>query len=717
MADETRPSNLNPTGGTSQDVAATAEVPGVTGVGSTLLLARLTLLGAVSGLCVGLWEAGEIFFVPSVRVFLSVDATYVAWFLVPLLDLVLYGLGGAILGCLAVLLARAWRPWMSAVAVSLLVGAMGAHIGWSLHFLHYTLPADFNAFANLRSFYFPCIRFVAVFALALLLALRWRNAVSKLVTAHTRWPYRSAAALASLTVLLLAGLVFYAVRQWRAQSAFQADSGNASSEPNIILITLDTVRADHLSLYGYSRMTTPNLDRLARRGVVFENAISPVPWTLPSLGSMFTGLVPHQHGANASRPLNLAYTTIAEALRDRGYKTAAFNANHFYGQAGWGIGQGFNTYEDPTDSVGYNLSRTLLSRVVIQPVYQTLKRHDVFYRRPAGEVDQEVFRWLGQGHNSPFFLYVNYFDAHSPYLAPSPYDHRFGEVSPAIIRAGAFGSSSQSLSDKQRGALINAYDNCLAYLDAQVGRLIQFIDESPYGKNTVVILTADHGEAFGEHGVYRHGDDLHQEQIHVPLVVWGPRIPAGERVVRPVPVQELFATAIDLAVGNKIPLYPFSLCRFWGPAGAPASDDDAMLSELSSARGRADGSSVSLTTADWQYIFHSRGKEELYRWPTDPHEKNNLSTDPASQRDLALLRVRLRAIIRTSLRPWLGREYLAWPATVVPSIAGTAPLSSDFRATRPPLGSAQAYLERIENAVIPEPADQDRDLLNSLPYQ
>jgi len=155
---------------------------------------------------------------------------------------------------------------------------------------------------------------------------------------------------------------------------------------------MDTVRADHLSTYGYGRDTTPNLARLAKEGVLFENAISATSWTLPSLSAIYTGLLPHQSGSNAFRPLNPGWKTIESLLGHHGYATAGFNANYYYGESGWGLGSGFGKYDDDRTTLLYNLSRTLVGRAAVQPLYQNLERYDAFYRRNAADLNADVFR-------------------------------------------------------------------------------------------------------------------------------------------------------------------------------------------------------------------------------------------------------------------------------------------------------------------------------------
>ncbi len=408
---------------------------------------------------------------------------------------------------------------------------------------------------------------------------------------------------------------------------FSAPSGPRQAArpgtPNIVFIVLDTVRADHLSSYGYSRPTTPNLDRLARAGVLFENAIAPTSWTLASHASMFTGLLPHQHGADWSRPLPRDPRTLADVLRSRGYETAGFVANFNYCQRGWGIGRGFETYVDDSESLRRNLAGTLLGTALIQPVYQNFCRFDYLERQDAREMNRQVFGWLRRRSTRPFFLFLNYFDCHSPYLTEPPYDHRFGKLSDKLVHklfeALQSKDPARGFTATEQASLVAGYDDCLAFLDEHVGRLLDLLQRSPEGRNTIVIITSDHGEAFGEQGWYSHGYNLYREVLHVPLIITGPGIPKDVRIRRLVRTRDLFSTVLDLAAGGKTPFSPYSLARFWNPQLTPQPFDDFAVSELVPIFNEGGKQAmISLTTPEWQYIYNSSGRQELYHWTGRP---------------------------------------------------------------------------------------------------
>ncbi len=682
------------------------------------LFGRFVVLGAAIGLLIGLWEAGVLYFVPSVREFLVVDATYVIWFLAPLVDMLIFGTVGAVLGLLAGF-GKSPGSRRGLILAAVLIGCAGAHIGWFNHFVH-THSVNFDVYSRMKDVFFPLIRFAIVFVLALLVAFLGRNRFSRLFRSEKHWPVRMLArVIAIILAVLAAGVIYYAAAPRLGGAKVSATGVHSQQRPNIILITMDTVRADHLSAYGYDRDTTPNLARLAAKGVLFENAISATSWTLPSLSAIYTGLLPHQSGADAFRPLDPGWKTIESVLASHGYATAGFNANYYYGESGWGLGSGFGSYDDDRTTLLYNLSRTLVGRVAVQPLYQNLDRYDAFYRRDAADLNADVFRWLRHRPSGPFYVYINYFDAHSPYLPPAPYNHRFGRLPESVVRRwspkGGF-RPKKSLPTADRQALINGYDNSLSYLDSQVGRLVHFVESSPAGKNTIFIITADHGESFGGHGVYQHGNNLHWGEIHVPLIVYGAGIPAGKRIAPPVPVRRLFATAIDLALGKEVPLHQYSLARFW-ETDSPQEIAQPVVSELSSSDSQPGLGEISLTTAQWHYILTTKGRQYLYNRATDPEEKDNLGSLAQDQPVVEKLNAQLREIEANSAEPWIGTEYLFALGGVGLSANTTAALLKDSKTPVEEIGAAQAYFRPIITMEGNGPSQSQKDLLKTLPYQ
>jgi arylsulfatase A-like enzyme len=683
-------------------------------------VSRFALAGAVAGLIVGLIEAGLLYSVPRVPTLQKPEIDISIWILAPLIDLVLWGMAGWVLGRLTFAGGEPGRTRL-VLAVALLLGFAAGHVAWASDLLRVPL-GDLRAFDYLD---IAAAGFGFGVALVLGLAILLRQHLPRLATGLARVPVRPlAATCAALVAALIASLVAVRIARQHVSHATPTGPAPSAGMPNIVLITLDTVRADHLSAYGYHRPTTPHLEKLAQQGVLFDSAVAPSSWTLPSHASILTGLLPHQHGANTVYPLPRGPRTLAEILSTLGYATTGFNSNFFYGQEGWGLAQGFAAYQDDRSSLRFNAARTVAGRALADPLYHHFIRPDYYFRRSAEELNRDVLRWFDRKPSRPYFLFINYFDAHYPYEAPGAFASRFGP-SPHVPkrRPGALsaGRVKDPLSASDQASLITGYDNCLAYLDEQVGRLVEQLAAGPDGANTIVIITSDHGEAFGEHSTYDHGWDLYREVVHVPLIIAGPGVPSGKRIPNAVRIQEIFPTLLEAILGERPPFDRLSLRRFWKPGFRPEEFDDMAISEVTPSFPDSDvPTSISLMTSEWHMIRSSNGQVELYQWKLDPQEKSNLAELPTSQGVLRALQRRLVAATESSVQPWDGKEYLfaldgpgysflrdlAFRDPAMPS-----PAFSQLR-----LGACQAYFTRDHAAGPPRPIVPEADLLKSLPY-
>jgi arylsulfatase A-like enzyme len=670
-------------------------------------LGRYTAVGVLVGLLIGALEGMYRYRYPDPKVFLRPSVSYVILFLGPLLDGLAAGFSGLLAGLfVASRSRRIWRLVSLIVGVCLVAG------------LVFATREDLREVAVMvlkgRA---PSPFLLAVGAGILLVG-------AGVFIGGRLLPLRILSVLlAGVFVLLLVGVGVYAIRPPLYRSNVTAKPAGANDQPNIILITLDTVRADHLSLYGYPRPTTPKIDQWARQGVVFENAIAPTSWTLPSHASIFTGLLPHQHGADWAKPLDPSWWTLAEVLSLRGYETAGFTSNRSNGFLGLGMGNGFELYDDDSTSVRHNIESLLLGSKLLLPFYEKSVWPDNLDRRDARQLNRDVLRWFYPRSPRPFYLFINYFDVHEPNLTPSYYPPRLGHVSPWII------DRIESVMDRENNhtslpvedteALITGYDNCLAYLDESVGELLASLSRLPGWENTIVIITSDHGQAFGEHGAYGHGFDLYREVLHVPLMIVGPKIPAGLRISHLVRIQEIFETVLQLAGMDNPPFERGSLRRFWRPGFEPGDFDDFVVSELS--LGLPSASPISFTTPEWQYLRDSQGNEELYRWVSDPVEKFNLAKSPEYQKVLKDLQIQLRATVNASLRPWTGTAYLAALGESERGLASAAHSSPplDSSSALPPalaIGTSQAFFPRRPFTLSQRPPTPEEELLRSLPY-
>jgi arylsulfatase A-like enzyme len=451
--------------------------------------------------------------------------------------------------------------------------------------------------------------------------------------------------------------------------------------PNVLLITLDTVGADHLSLYGYARPTSPVLERLARSGIRFDEARAPAPWTLPSHATMFTGRWHHDLSVDWTTPLDKKYRTLAEHLEARGYATAGFVANLFSCSYDSGLNRGFTHYEDyvlenfvpfRTAWLFDHLTRLTSDLVMVvgralgdvpYRILAHLSPYLVGFRKKDGaSINRAFLDWLSHRRQParPFFAFLNYFDAHDPFVLPAGAEYRFG-LKPRKPADFVFLGQYWQLVDKlalrpvYRVLGRDSYDNCVAYLDERLGDLVDELQRRGVLDRTLLIVTSDHGEGMGEHGLFEHGESLYRPEIHVPLVIVLPAVARATGVVlEPVSLRDLPATILDLAgLAEASPFPGRSLAHLWrhpSPGGGPVATD-GVISELRKPnpsnpnRGRSPGwrgPLISVAEGDFVYIRNlGDGSEELFNVQEDPAEVRNLSRAEAMQPVIQRLRSRV----------------------------------------------------------------------------
>jgi arylsulfatase A-like enzyme len=467
---------------------------------------------------------------------------------------------------------------------------------------------------------------------------------------------------------LVAALVLIAalgVRVWQWNTFRHAEAAlapHAERAPNVLLIVLDTVRARSLSLYGHNRLTTPNLDRAAQTGVVFQRALSTSPWTFPSHASMFTGRWPHELSADWQRRLDDTHPTLAEVLRDRGYITAGFAANTFYCTSEFGMARGFLHYEDypaswsqtlMSSSIGRELIAFSLNQDFAFKVRSLIGYDEIPGRRNAAQINDAFLSWQArQGTERPFFAFLNYLDAHQPLLPPPPFDTQFRGDAPRGDPRHWWG---RQWTPEAIQAETDAYDGAIAYIDHQLGVLMDELRRRGELDNTLIVITSDHGEHFGEHGFMRHGNTLFMEVLHVPLVILFPeRITDAVTVPEPVSLRDIPATVLallNLECGGCLP--GRSLTRYWmndgtaaAPLTSPAFAEVTRGLRVPDRYPNSKSALKSLIVDNLHYIVTSNGAEELYDLTADPRETRNLvgtvEADPALNR----LRRQLAAIIQ-----------------------------------------------------------------------
>ncbi len=506
-----------------------------------------------------------------------------------------------------------------------------------------------------------------------------------------------------LLVLLAAGDLIRAKQLPRAFFTLQhkprvttaKNSGAAAATanlPNILWIVLDTVRADHLSAYGYSRATTPNIDALAKQGTLYTNAMTVAPWTLPSHAAMLTGLFPSTNGADGAWPwLDDSFTTLPEVLKDRGYLTYGFSNNDNFGAMS-NEQQGFGSFTLFTRSESLQ-GQLLLARTIRSFLFTVRAQGNAF-----GLVS--LYRWLtdenprkdygasqtvaaavksidtARSAGAPFFVFANFMEAHDPYGdSPDgglylkelrlPMGLTAARAKENIIGddVHAYVAKKQALSDDDR-QLINAlYDGDLHYLDARIGEVVAALRDRNILENTMIIVTSDHGENLGDHGLIDHVYDIHRTITHVPLIVRYPAtFAAGVTDSALVQTIDLFPTVLDVARVTDWPRKALQGFSLLGKESHPFAVSEAQYVNDTFTRTRYimplfrgvderlfGGTWKVLQEDDYAYIETAQGRM-LYNVKDDPAETRNLID--ANPKKAADLRTKLLQWIRETPNHW-----------------------------------------------------------------
>jgi arylsulfatase A-like enzyme len=571
-----------------------------------------------------------------------------------IVEALVYGFRKVVLGHFLVM---NWHfPWMVPVATGIILLCLGAAaipfarwkvVPWGRELVLLGL-VFVAAFSPLKAV--PGLARYAVALLALGVSVQVARLCHWRLDVLARFARRTIAGLAGAVALVMAGMMLWV---WIGERVAISRLASADRDaPNVVLIVLDTVRAKSLTPYGYSRQTSPALAQLAAQGVTFDRALATAPWTLPSHASFFTGLYPHEHGADWSKPLDGRHATLAEVLRDKGYLTAGFAANTLNVTRTHGLARGFIHFEDLPVSIGRLALSTSLGTLIAGQgsVRHWLNYHEVADRQHAETITTNCLSWLRAHQGRPFFVFVNYFDTHDPYLPPDPFATKFGPRRNPKTRfwhtgVAAFPVDRERMSPAAKQAEIDAYDGAIAYVDSQVDRLLTFLDAQGQRHRTLVIVTSDHGEQLGEHGLFNHGNSLYRPLTHVPLVMSLPgRLPAGVRVAAPVSLKDLPRTVMDvLGDPEGRPFAGHSLVRSW--TGAEGENGDAVLIEATRRPfGNQQwypllkGNMTSVVAEGYQYIRNGDDTEELYDFTNDTEERVNLATSPAHAAVLEKLR-------------------------------------------------------------------------------
>jgi arylsulfatase A-like enzyme len=377
----------------------------------------------------------------------------------------------------------------------------------------------------------------------------------------------------SLSASGLPGFLLLAAACAGACSGRDPAGPKADAKPSILQISIDTTRADRLGCYGYARGATHNLDRWAAAGVLFENAVTTAPITLPAHTSLLTGLLPRRHGVRDNGIYRVPddLPTLAATLRQAGYATAGVVGSAILDRQ-YGLARGFESYDDGVGQGGLAIAE----------------------RNAAAVTDAAI--GAARAVHKPYFLFVHYFDPHAAYAPPAPFSDRFRD---------------------------DLYEGEIAYVDEQIGRLRDALDGLGLLDGTIVTLVSDHGESLGEHGELTHGVFLYQATLHVPLIVVAPgRWPAGKRVTSLASLVDVTPTILDLA-GQGAP------SGLDGRSLAPAVGGNAVAARQIAIESEFGYNSygwaplVGLTDGSFKWI--GAPEPELYDLAKDPQERRNLA--------------------------------------------------------------------------------------------
>jgi arylsulfatase A-like enzyme len=410
--------------------------------------------------------------------------------------------------------------------------------------------------------------------------------------------------------------------------------------PDVILIVMDTTRADHLSTYGYARETSPELTTFATDALLFTQARSPAAWTLPGHASLFTGMYPTRHGAHfagawlggqsrdgrpqVAFPLAPEAVTMAEVLRDRGYRTGGFVANFSYLYRDFGVAQGFGRYEDAPGLLLRLRPAALRLAQQVEPTFALVPF------RSARDINASALAWLDAvPPGRPAFLFVNYMEAHQPRLAPTPHDRWTRELPDGERLARKklyYDHAVKHLPEEEQRFIEANYDGEVAAMDQALGELLRALRARGRYDNALVVVTADHGEFLGEHGQLGHiGQMLYEPVLHVPLVVKFPGAahPRGS-ATNPVQLVDVLPTVVAVTGAAAPPdLQGQALPDVRHPSLAEEDIDPFLVRRYGA---QYDRSVRVLYDGSYKLIRTSRGEHMLFDLARDPEESNDLAT-------------------------------------------------------------------------------------------
>jgi len=411
-----------------------------------------------------------------------------------------------------------------------------------------------------------------------------------------------------------------------------------NKRPNIIIITIDALRRDHLGCYGYGRLTSPNIDELAKKGVLFDQAITQAPVTAGSVPSLFSSTYPSTNGhcLLSEEPILLSLPTLSSILQEHGYFTAAISAHGELFSETPGLEDSFDTISDT-------------------------------FKEPADILTNRVikwFKWFGMNKRKPFFLWIHYFDTHAPYQPPNPYDRMFVTSNPSLKEinlrqdfktSGLFPGKTRNLDRKTADYYICQYDGGIRFIDDQINLIVNFLKNRGLFKNTIIVITADHGEnLYDRKKQFGHGFMLYDVLLRVPLIfVYQDHLPAGTVINRQVQLIDITPTLLKLAgIKTGLPFEGRDLSSLM--SGKRETGESYAFSEIE--QGKIIMRAVRLP--DWKLIEveypGSINEYELYNLKKDPNELTNLVVQEKWEFDRKI-KYRFDSL-RAKLEKWRWRD-------------------------------------------------------------
>lgn len=387
-------------------------------------------------------------------------------------------------------------------------------------------------------------------------------------------------------------------------------AGPATTTTNIVLISIDSLRADHIGAYGYSRPTTPTIDRLAAQGVVFTRAYSSSSWTLPAHAALLTGLADSAHGATSPKKiLRRSATTLAEVLHKAGYTTTGFYSGPFL-HPHFGLDRGFDRY---IDCSSYGLGSPEADPTRAHAASHADVTNPNILRNVAAEISQQTGR--------PFFFFIHMWDVHYDLIPPPPFDKMFDGDYRGSFAAGHFRHEEgfrKGMDAADYAHVLALYDGEIRSTDETIGKIIAKLDELSLLENTLVVITSDHGEEFLEHEGKGHRQSLFEEVTRIPLVMWMPKRLAVGRVDDAVAIIDIAPTILDI-----VGLEPLPAAMGRSLLGLARGDRDTepypVLSQLF-APPRNPALAALVLGSDKLVVDHHRGTASYYNLAADPHE-------------------------------------------------------------------------------------------------